>query len=64
MTSKDARASGGWWSGYLMSGAVYRLPGSFQFTDASPTHLSIVWARSQTEVAHTAATARTRICAS
>jgi hypothetical protein len=63
LTPKDARSSGGGkWSGYRMSDAVYVVPGTFEFTNGdSPTHLVIVWARSQSEVAHTAARARERV---
>ena len=63
LTPKDPRHSGGGrWSGYEMTDDVYVVPGTFEFThDESPTHIVIVWARSQTEVAGTAARARQRV---
>jgi hypothetical protein len=55
-------SGGGRWSGYAMSDEVYAVPGVFEFTPSeSSTHLVIVWARSQTEVAHSAARARERV---
>ena len=51
LTPMDDRFSGGGrWSGYLMSDAVYRVPGNFEFSAPPAPHLVIVWARSQTEV--------------
>lgn len=63
LTPRDERFSGGGrWSGYLMSDEVYVVPGTFEFSAGeSPTHLVIVWARSQTEVAHSAHRARARV---
>jgi hypothetical protein len=63
LTPRDDRVSGGGrWSGYLMSDAVYRVPGAFEFSKGeSATHLVLVWARSQSEVAHSAARARARV---
>ncbi len=63
LTPRDERFSGGGrWSGYLMSDEVYVVPGTFEFSAGqAATHLVIVWARSQTEVAHSAARARERV---
>jgi hypothetical protein len=63
LTPKDEQSSGGGrWSGHRMSDEVYVVPGVFEFaTGESPTHLVIVWARSQSEVAHNAARARERV---
>ena len=63
LTPRDERVSGGGrWSGYLMSDRAYVVPGSFEFSEGGgPTHLVIVWARSQTEVAHTAPDALARV---
>ena len=63
LTPRDERVSGGGrWSGYLMSDAVYRVPGAFEFSKGeSATHLVVVWARSQSEVAHSAERARARV---
>jgi len=63
LTPKDERFSGGGRrSGYLMSDRVYVVPGTFEFSAGeSATHLVIVWARSQTEVAHSAHDARARV---
>ena len=45
-----------------MSDDVYVVPGVFEFSSGeSPTRVVIVWARSQTEVAHDAARARARL---
>jgi hypothetical protein len=59
----DPRINGGGrWSGFQMSDAVYDVPGTFAFSnDDSATRLIIVWARSQTEVAASAAHARKRL---
>jgi hypothetical protein len=63
LTPRDDRVGGGGrWSGHLMSDAVYRVPGAFEFSKGeSATHLVVVWARSQSEVAHSAERARARV---
>ena len=63
LTPRDERVSGGGrWSGYPMSDRAYVVPGTFEFLDGQgATHLVIVWARSQTEVAHTASDALARV---
>jgi hypothetical protein len=63
LTPKDpVHSGGGRWSGYAMSDEVYVVPRRFEFTtSSSPTHVVIVWARSQTEVAGSAARARQRV---
>jgi hypothetical protein len=62
LTPKDDRWSGGGrWSGIVMSDAVYTVPGTFEFRADAPKHVVIVWARSQSEVAHSATRARERL---
>src|SRR5688572_19008796 len=63
LTPKDERFSGGGrWSGYPMKDRSYLVPGTFEFAEGkAATHLVIVWARSQTEVAHTAPDALARL---
>ncbi len=62
LTPLDDRWSGGGrWSGIAMTDAVYTVPGSFEFRADNPKHVVIVWARSQTEVAHSAVRARARL---
>jgi hypothetical protein len=57
LTPKEGR-----YSGYLMSQHEYVVPGVFQFGGGnSAKRLVIVWARSQTEVAHSADDARKRV---
>lgn len=63
LTPRDEGSRGGGrWSGYAMADEVYVVPGTFEFSAGeSASHLVIVWARSQTEVAHTAHDARARV---
>ena len=63
LTPKDDRWSGGGrWSGIVMTEQVYIVPGVFEFRSGDAAkHVVIVWARSQTEVAHSAARARARV---
>lgn len=63
LTPLDPRwSSGGRWSGVSMTEDIYTIPGEFRFSDdAGAAHLSIVWARSQTEVAHSAKEALARL---
>jgi len=61
-TGRELTPKDGQWSGYRMTDAVYVLPGQFEFTAGDGgADLVIVWARSQTEVAYTAARARARV---
>ena len=60
LTPMDDTVSGGG-GGLRMSEEVYVVPGAFEFTSGeSPTHLILVWARSQSEVAHSIERARAR----
>ena len=49
------------WSGFELRDQIYRVPGSFRFSSADPQHIIVIWARSQTEVAGSAAHARQRL---
>jgi hypothetical protein len=61
-TGRELTPKDGQRSGYHMTEAVYVVPGQFEFTAGdSAADLVIVWARSQTEVAHTAERARARV---
>jgi hypothetical protein len=62
LTPKDDRWSGGGrWSGIVMTDEVYTVPDVFEFSADAAKHVVIVWARSQTEVAHSAARARATV---
>ena len=62
LTPRSVAGPAGKWAGYLMYDQVYAVPGKFEFTSAETApHLIIVWARSQTEVAHSAQDARARV---
>ena len=49
------------WSGFELFDQVFRVPGSFRFSNPESQHIVLVWARSQTEVAGSAAHARQRL---
>lgn len=49
------------YSGHRLGDEIFRVPGLFEFTRDAPKQLVLVWARSQTEVARSAADAPDRV---